>query len=150
MICTAGLIRQLKIALYLAPLGFRADAPVAMLCRIFPVMYISALKKAVYLAVSGYYLSQRLCRHHRLSHHAVRLYAVAVIRERDTAARHSGQICENFTLLSHCDGSVRINMDTSVAIDDILLHLKVFNRIRDRSKIRHCAHSSVAAVRRCL
>ena len=52
MIGTARFISEFEIALYLAPFRFRAYASVAVLCRVLPIMYVSAFEQAVHLAVS--------------------------------------------------------------------------------------------------
>ena len=145
MIGTARFISEFEIALYLARFRFRAYASVAVLCRVLPIMYVSAFEQAVHLAVSCDDLAERLRLQHRLSHHVIRLHAVPVIRKSDAAICHTCQVCKLFTLLSDRDGRVRVYVDAGIPVDDILLHFQVLRRIGDRGEIRHRADGRVTS-----
>ena len=75
---------------------------------------------------------------------------MTVIRERYAVTCHSGKIRKLLALLTDCDRSIRINVDTRITVDDILLHLQMLSGVRNRRKIRHGADSSVSAVSRSL
>ncbi len=139
---------ELEIPRDLAPLAFRADAPVPVRLGVGAVVEIAAAQEAVVLAVGGDELAERLGALHRLAHQPLVLYAVPVVGKGDNERRQSFQIGKLASRLADGDGGVGADRDARVARDDRGLLAQMPDAVRHGVEVRHCAHSGIASARR--
>ena len=149
MIPTAGLLGELQIPFYLPVLAFRGYSPVTVHPRVGSVMYVSAVKKRIYLAVRGYYFPEALSLYHRAAHHILALHSPAVVRKSADVFGNAVHVGKLLALFAHSYRAVGQHPHHSVPPDYLKLSLEVLSAVRHGIQIRHCAHGGISAPRRC-
>ena len=135
-----GLRRQLQVPGDLAPLALGADAPVAVLPGVGPVVDVPAAEEGIVLAVGGDDLVQPFGLRHGGAHQLRALDPPAVVREPRRIRGHGFQVRQGLALLPPGDGPVGVDMDHRVPADDLQLLLQVLPAVRHRIQVRHGAH----------
>ena len=144
MVGAAGFPCQLQIPGNLPPLAFGADTPVAMGLGVSAVVDVAAPQQVVDLAVGHNHLAQCLGPEHGGGHHFLRLHPLAVIGEGDAVGGHALQVGQALALLPQGDGTVGVDMDAGIPVNELLLLLEVGRAVGDRVQVGHGAHIGVA------
>ena len=95
-------------------------------------MDVAAAEQLVDLAVGDDHLALALGPEHGLLHHFVPLNAPAVIGEAAHHGGHALDIRQLLALFAHGDGTVGIDMDAGVGLDDGALEIQVLHAVRHR------------------
>ena len=145
MVAAAGFLAELQVAPYLSPLALGADAPVAVLAAVAPVVYISGMQQAVVFAVCRDYDIFCGCSLHRLEHNLFALDSAPVVGERGAVSLERRHVHEFKTFAPFSDGGVRDDFHHGVPVDDGLLQRQVLRTVRHRVEVRHRADRGVSA-----